>query len=406
LTSLAGRTSLVPYGAVAFTYFAGIGLFNLYAPLWFQSLGWSTLAIGALASMQAWTRVLAPYAWSWSGDHWERGARRPTLMRMAAAAVLVAACGLFFARSYWAVAAIVVAMFLANGGIVPLSEAALSQRLSTAQGLDVARYGRVRVWGSIGFIVSATGSGALLQWAGIEAMPAFVVAVSVALLVAAWRVPREGVTAPVAPATAAHGVWAVLQRPTVAWFFAGVFLTVLAHTSLYVFFSLYMADLGYGKSAIGLLWAVSVAVEIAFFWTQGRWFARWNAQAWLVAAAGFSALRFGAMAAFGGSPVVLVLTQLLHAVTFAAQHAACIALIDRHFAGALRGRGQALYTTLGYGASGVLGGVLGGAISERFGFPAVFAAASLVSVAALACCWRSRALAGRAPAAVAGTAGA
>jgi PPP family 3-phenylpropionic acid transporter len=93
-------------------------------------------------------------------------------------------------------------------------------------------------------------------------------------------------------------------------------------------------------------------------------------------------------------------------VTFAAQHAACIALIDRHFAGALRGRGQALYTTLGYGASGVLGGVLGGAISERFGFPAVFAAASLVSVAALACCWRSRALAGRAPAAVAGTAGA
>jgi predicted MFS family arabinose efflux permease len=54
----------------------------------------------------------------------------------------------------------------------------------------------------------------------------------------------------------------------------------------------------------------------------------------------------------------------------------------------------------------VLGGVLGGAISERFGFPAVFAAASLVSVAALACCWRSRALAGHAPAAVAGTAGA
>jgi MFS transporter, PPP family, 3-phenylpropionic acid transporter len=406
LTTSPGGRSLVPFGAVAFTYFAGIGLFNLYAPLWFQSLGWSTLAIGALASMQAWTRVLAPYAWSWSGDHWERGARRPTLMRIAAAAVLLAACGLLLARSYWAVAAIVVAMFLANGGIVPLAEAALSQRLSTAQGLDVARYGRVRVWGSIGFIVSATSSGALLQWVGIEALPAFVVAVSVALLVAAWRVPREGATATATTVAASHGVWAVLRRPTVAWFFAGVFLTVLAHTSLYVFFSLYMADLGYGKSAIGLLWAVSVAMEIAFFWTQGRWFARWNAQAWLIAAAAFSVLRFGAMAAFGGSAVVLVGAQLLHAVTFAAQHAACIALIDRHFAGALRGRGQALYTTLGYGASGVLGGVLGGAISERFGFPAVFAAASLVALAALVCCWRSRALAEREPAAAGETRGA
>jgi MFS transporter, PPP family, 3-phenylpropionic acid transporter len=59
----------------------------------------------------------------------------------------------------------------------------------------------------------------------------------------------------------------------------------------------------------------------------------------------------------------------------------------------LRGRGQALYTTLGYGASGVIGGLAGGAISERFGFPAVFAASAAVSVAALACCWRSHRLA-------------
>ena len=68
-------------------------------------------------------------------------------------------------------------------------------------------------------------------------------------------------------------------------------------------------------------------------------------------------------------------------VTFAAQHSACIAVISRHFPGRLRGRGQALYTVLGYGASGVLGGVAGGALSERFGFAAVFWAASVVSAA-------------------------
>ena len=50
-------------------YFATIGLFNPYAPLWFQALGMSTLAIGAIASLQSWTRLLAPYAWSWAADH-------------------------------------------------------------------------------------------------------------------------------------------------------------------------------------------------------------------------------------------------------------------------------------------------------------------------------------------------
>jgi len=91
---------------------------------------------------------------------------------------------------------------------------------------------------------------------------------------------------------------------------------------------------------------------------------------------------------------VLVFAQILHAVTFAAQHSACIAVISRHFPGRLRSRGQALYTVLGYGASGVLGGVAGGALSERFGFAAVFWAASVISLVAVASCWRAMVLDG------------
>jgi MFS transporter, PPP family, 3-phenylpropionic acid transporter len=386
------QASLAPFGALSFAYFVSIGLFNPYAPLWFQSLGFSTLAIGAIGSLQAWTRVVAPYAWSWSGDHWEQGARRATLLRIATVLALLFAIGLLVARSYGAVSMVVLLLFLSNGAIVPLAEAALAQRLATAQGLDVARYGRVRVWGSIGFIVSVTSFGVILQATGIGGLPVFTVAIFAALAIAAWRLP-QGTASRIAAAHAAPGVLAVLRRPVVAWFFAGVFLTVLAHTSLYIFFSLYLVDLGYGKTAVGLLWAVSVAAEIAFFWTQGRWFARWNAQAWLVFAAAASVLRFGAIAAFGANAIVLVLAQTLHAFTFAAQHAACITLIDKHFAGPLRGRGQALYTTLGYGASGVLGGLVGGAISERFGFSAVFAASAAAAVGALGCCWRSHVLA-------------
>jgi PPP family 3-phenylpropionic acid transporter len=387
---LTRTASLAPFGALSFAYFAALGLFNPYSPLWFQSLGFSTLAIGAIASLQAWTRVISPYAWSWVGDHWEQGARRTTLLRIAASLCLVTAAGLLWAREYAAVSLVVFALYLANGAVMPLNEAALSQRLVTADGLDLARYGRIRVWGSVGFIVSVSLFGVILQATGIEALPLFTLAVFAGLLLATWRLPAPQAGPVGAAAPVQQGAWVVLRRPAVAWFFAGVFLTVLAHSSLYAFLSLYLVDLGYGKTAVGLLWAVSVVGEIAFFWTQGRWFARIDALSWLMLAAGVSVVRFAAMAAFGASVSVLIVAQCLHAVTFAAHHAACIALITRHFPGPLRGRGQALYTTLGYGVSGVIGGVIGGAIIQRHGFPAVFAAASAVSALSLWCCWRSR----------------
>jgi PPP family 3-phenylpropionic acid transporter len=178
----------------------------------------------------------------------------------------------------------------------------------------------------------------------------------------------------------------------VAWFFAGVFFTVLAHTSLYAFLSLYLDSLGHGQRAVGALWTVAVAAEIAFFWSQGRWFARCSAHTWLVAAALASLLRFAVMALLGGHWLLLVAAQSLHAITFAAHHMACISIVDRHFPGPLRGRGQALYATLGYGVSGVIGGVAGGAIIQRWGFAALFGAAALVALAAAGCSWRSRVL--------------
>jgi PPP family 3-phenylpropionic acid transporter len=182
----------------------------------------------------------------------------------------------------------------------------------------------------------------------------------------------------------------VLRRPEVAWFFAGVFLTVLAHVSLYAFFSLFAASFGMSESAIGLLWSVGVLVEIGFFWTQGHWFHRLSMHNWLLLAAGVATLRFGAMAAFGNWIAVLVLTQMTHAITFGAQHAACITLVSRYFPGGLRGRGQALYTTLGYGLSGVIGGVAGGALIERWGYPAVFWASSGAALLSALCLLRSR----------------
>ena len=86
--------------------------------------------------------------------------------------------------------------------------------------------------------------------------------------------------------------------------------------------------------------------------------------------------------------VILALAQALHAWTFAAHHSACVQWISQAFPGPLRARGQALYSVLGYGLTGVLGALGGGVISQAWGMEVVFQLSALSAVAALFCAWR------------------
>jgi PPP family 3-phenylpropionic acid transporter len=380
----AARPTVVPFAAVSFAYFAYAGLVGTYGPLWFQSLGYSTFAIGVLTSLQSATRLFSPYAWGWLADH---SGRRERLVRLAAAGSLIASFGYFAPVGYAWVGTVTVFLYVCTAGVVPISEATLAHRVSSGGLLDLARYGRVRMWGSVGFVIAVLASGFILEASGVARFPLLVSGLLAFLLLAASYLPAS--VEPPHASDAAAGALVVLREPVVAWFFAGVFLTVLAHTSLYAFYSLYLASLGYAKSEIGLLWAVGLVAEVIWFYGQGRWVHRLSMHGWLIAAALASALRFALIAAFGAWVAVLIVAQCLHALSFAAQHAACIAVITRHFPGRLRGRGQALYTVLGYGASGVIGGVVGGALSETLGFAAVFWAASGAALAAAECCRRA-----------------
>ena len=276
---------------------------------------------------------------------------------------------------------------LCTAGVVPISEAVLAHHVSSGGQVDIGRYGRVRLWGSVGFVVVVTASGFILELAGVERFPLLCTGVLALLLLAAFQLPPPSEPAHAEPVV--KGALAVLREPVVAWFFAGdLSHRAGAHQPLHLLFALPgVARLRQGGDRPALVGGV--AVEVAWFAFQGRWVNRLPVHGWLALAAGVSALRFAAIAAFAAHAAVLVVAQLLNAVTFAAQHSACIAVISRHFPGRLRSRGQALYTVLGYGASGVLGGVAGGALSERFGFAAVFWAASIVSLIAVLSCWRA-----------------
>ena len=338
--------------------------------------------------------MIAPYGWGWLSDH---TGQRVWLMRIAAAAAFMCALGLLLTPGWVApgflfVAVVLFAMFLNTSAMMPMAEAALAQLVTTRQGMDVKRYGRVRVWGSVGFIITVVVFGFWFERFGLDGFPWGAAILLAGLVVSCWRLPahREAVHG----SEPAPSLGPVMAKPAVRWFFVALFFMILAHVSLYAFFSLYLDSLGYSKRIVGFLWAVSVVVEIAWFLDQGRWLPRLPLGTWIVLACLLAALRFSATAAFGSSLALLVVAQAVHAITFAAHHTVCIAFINEHFPGRLRGRGQALYTVIGYGISGLVGGVGGGALSEALGFAAVFwAAGAMGGIAALAA-WRSAVLSG------------
>ena len=377
------RRQLAPFAALSASYFAHIGFFNPYLPLWLKELGLGLVAISLLTAVQSATRLVAPYAWGWLSDH---TGERVKLLRYGASAALLISCGLWIPGGFWWLAAVLGLMFLHTSAMMPMSEAAMAHLVSSGGSFDAKRYGRVRLWGSLGFLVTVFAAGAWFEHFGMGHFPAWTVLSLLAVVASVWWLPdlKEAVPAH----ERKQPIWPLLRMPPVRWFFVAVFFHVLSHMGIYIFFSLYLDALGYSKAMIGLLWAVSVVVEIAWFFTQSRWLPAFSLSGWLIVCAAAAVLRMGLTAAWAELWPVLLLAQALHGLTFAAHHTACIALLSHHFPGLQRGRGQALYAVLGYGLPGVLTGLGGGVLSSRFGLDSVFQVALLSAVLATLSAWQ------------------
>jgi len=378
----APRGHLAAFALLSASYFAHIGFFNPYLPLWLKELGLPIFTISLLGSVQSITRVFAPYAWGALSD---RTGQRVKLLRFSAAVAMVASLGLWWNGGPWWLALVLLLLFTHTSSMMSLTEAAMAHLVAG----DWGRYGRIRLWGSAGFLLTVFVAGAWFQHFGMKHFPAWAGGTLLMVLLATLRLPD--IREPVAAHDAVHEpVGPVLREPAVRWFFASLFFHVMGHFGVYGFISLYLDSLGYGKETIGLLWAVSVVAEIGWFFVQGRFIGARSMSRWLILCGVAATLRFGLTAGLGTTFGALIVAQLLHGLTFAAHHTACVAQVSRHFPGRLRGRGQALFTVIGYGLGGVVGVLAGGAIAQRFGFVPMFWLATLCAAVGTVCAWQVR----------------
>ncbi|MDQ3259538.1 MAG: MFS transporter, partial [Pseudomonadota bacterium] len=238
-----------------FSYFAFVAAYSSYWGLYLQSLGFAAAQIGTLMAVQQITRIFAPTFWGAVSD---RIGRPDRVIKFATAASIVAFAAVFFDSGFfWLMTVMSIAGFFWSGPL-PLVEVTTLSELGGATG----QYGRIRLWGSVGFILVVSGIGVLLDYIDIARLPLLILFLMLVLLVFAWQAPGG-----VLPG---HGleqasIMVILRRPQVKVFLAACFLMTLAHGPLYVFFSIYLVDQGYSKTSVGMLWSVGVIVEILVF---------------------------------------------------------------------------------------------------------------------------------------------
>lgn len=354
-----------------FAYYGFIGVFTPYASLFFSEKGMSVAQIGVLMSLMQVMRIFGPNLWGWVAD---RSQKRVLVLRATALAAALSFGGMFFGQTFAQFLAVMIVVNLFTGAQGPLSEALM---LSEMRG-DLSRYGRIRLWGSVGFIVSVTAAGELLDRFGIRLMPWIAFALLGMVFLVSLRMQES------TQAHAGHGTPSVrqlLRRREVIAFFASTFLMIAAHSALYVYLSLYLAQLGYSKIVIGMMWSLGVVAEIVFFFYQAPIFRRFGVRRLMLASLLAAVVRFAMIAYLAHSWIWLLIAQILHAVTFGAHHSASVAMLQKWFSGPLQARGQALFISISYGLGGSIGGLVLGATWDKFGAQLVYLVAACFALA-------------------------
>jgi PPP family 3-phenylpropionic acid transporter len=356
-----------------FFYFAVLGALVPYWGLYLKSLGFGAAAIGNLTALFMLSRIVAPNVWAWVADHRES---RMAVVRTAAFLTVATFAGVFVGTGFWWLAVVMLVFSFFWNASLPLLEVFVMNHTARRPGA----YAHVRLWGSIGFIVTVFALGPLIDARG----PWWILPSMVVLMAGIWLFSLT------LPETEMKGqaphpepLLRVILRPEVLLFLVACLLMQVSHGPYYTFYSIYLEAQGYSKTLIGSLWAFAVLCEIGVFLLMPRILAEFAVRTVLVASFALAALRWLLIGFFVQSLPVLVFAQVLHAATFGSFHAAGIQTVYRFFTGRHQHRGQAIYSTASFGIGGAIGSFYSGQTWEALGAATTFALASVSAAVAV-----------------------
>ena len=359
----------MPYWRLAgfyFFYFSVLGALVPYWGLYLKSIGFTPVDIGSLMAVLMLSRIVAPNVWAYIADHRDD---RMRVVRVASFLTVLLFAGVFAGTSFWWLALVMLTFSFFWHASLPLIEVQVMHHTRNKPGA----YGRVRLWGSIGFIASVAVLGVVLDVAG----PWWILPVMTALMAGIWfyslTLPESELAGPLQHPGPFHKV---VLRPQILAFLIACLLMQVSHGPYYTFYSIYLEGHGYSKTVIGMLWAYAVLCEIVVFLFMPRILKFVDQRTVLLVSFALAAVRWLVIGYFPDNLALLIFAQTLHAASFGAFYAAGMQMVYTFFVGRHQHRGQAVYGTVAFGVGGAIGSYYSGHTWETLGAGVTFAIAA------------------------------
>lgn len=333
------------FGALFLIY----GVHLPFLPLWLEARGLTASQIALVVALPYFLRLGVSPGVAFYADR--SGAHRRYIIALASLATC-AVLALSQAGSLVTILPAAVFLSLSMTTIMPLTEVLAV----TGVRLHGSVYGRMRLWGSVTFIVASTGAAWVVGRTGVEAVVWLLLAACAATAIAAWVLPSGQPDKETEGPGSGHSkislgeALALLRNPIFILFLLACGVAQAAHAAYYSFGSIHWARQGISPEMIGILWALGVIAEIVLFNWSGYVVERVSTKNLILLGAGASVLRWGLMS-LDPVPLALVFLQLLHALTFGASHLAAIHFIAEAVGERLAGTAQALYATTAMGVA-------------------------------------------------------
>ncbi|PIV33626.1 MAG: MFS transporter [Lysobacterales bacterium CG02_land_8_20_14_3_00_62_12] len=360
------------YSVFYFFYYAALGAYAPYVGRWLDASGHGGYVVGAMMAMWYASRMVGPPLWA---ALMQRSAV-PGYWFVAATLLTTLAFAGFLLASQVTTLLLVMAVFgTFYNALLPQFEA----MTLTALAARSTEYGRIRLWGSVGFLLVAATLGGVLDRIGNEAFPLVTLTLLLMMVIAAWPHRHDRPSLHLADAGAVGPWW---RRPDLRRLLLVALLMQVSFGAFYVFYTLHLQARGHSGLVIGALWGLGVLVEIAMFWRVPGWIERFGAERLMRWCLALTVARWLLTAECADSVAVLGAAQLLHAFGFAAFHASCMRQLVDYFPGRRANRGQSLLYAFSSGLGGVLGAALAATMWQIGGGRAAFLASALVAALA------------------------
>ncbi|MHA7834797.1 MAG: MFS transporter [Algiphilus sp.] len=352
-------------------YYGAVGCFVPYWPLYLRDSGHSAWVVGMAFAVLGTLRIGVPLLWGRVMDR--RGQRMPVIV------VTMLICSALFAAMPHVHHSLILLLGLHAAYALFWNAALPAFDVITLHSTRQTRldYSQIRLWGSVGFVVTVLGCGALVESYGAGVVHPLVAVLMLAMVALGLCIPDARGGEHILPERGA--LLHHLRQPGVVALLVTAFLSQLAFAPFYSFFSIYLQEHGYSSAVTGQLWALGVIAEIGIFVIASRLLMRYGVRATLLFSLATAVLRWALLALAVDQLYWLAFSQFLHFASFGLYHTATVVCMHRLFPEHLHGQAQALLAGLSFGAGGAVGNLMTGYAWDALGGTVVFMGAAVAA---------------------------